>query len=63
MQSYAPIRELSFMPYTLWVNGTREVPLSLTVNKRATLIEGYYTDQLKGFVRPYTVQIYLQIEV
>jgi len=64
MDSYAPLRNLSFSPFLAWVDGTKLKPFSIEIDKEATIIEGFYRGELKeSFGNPYTVKIYLTIEL
>lgn len=62
--SYAPLRHIGFNPFLAWTDGTKEQPFAIEIAKEATVIEGFYSDQFKGsFQGPYTVKIYLNIEL
>jgi hypothetical protein len=64
MTSYSPMRNLSFGSFSAWVDGTKTHPLSIEIDREATMIEGYYSDELRrAFADTYTVKIYLTIEV
>ena len=61
--TYADLEPLSFGSGTAWIDGGKETPFSIVVEKCSTLLEGYYIDQLKSdFNGSYTVKIYLTIE-
>jgi hypothetical protein len=63
-QTYAPINALTFGTGQGWIDGTAEHDFSIDIEAESTLFEGYYTDQLKGnFRTPYTVKIYLTLEL
>lgn len=62
--SFADIETITFGYGKAWIDGGKETSFSVSVEKCSTLIEGYYTDQLKTDVSPgYTVKIYLTIEL
>lgn len=62
--SFAAIETITFGYGKAWIDGGKETSFSIRVDKCSTLIEGYYTDQLKtdGSL-DYTVKIYLTLEV
>lgn len=63
-QTFAPISALTFGTGQGWIDGTAEHDFSIDIEAESTLFEGYYTDQLKGNIRsPYTVKIYLTLEL
>lgn len=62
--SFDPIENLSFAAGTAWVDGSKESPFSIAIPGQVTLIEGYYTDELKtDLLGQYTLKIYLTLEV
>lgn len=61
--SFVPLSSLSFGVGYAWVDGGKETTFSVVVETGSTLIEGYYTDQLKTDLNgSYTVKIYLTLE-
>lgn len=47
-----------------WLDSTVQTSISVNVPGNATILEGFYTDQLKDrFIEPYSIKIYLTIEV
>jgi len=61
--TFSNIPNLSFGAGNAWIDGGKEETFSVVVDKLSTLVEGYYTDQLKGdFTASYTVNIYLIAE-
>jgi len=64
IHSFALIENLSFGGFTAWVDGTKEQPFTIQIDRAATMVEGFYADQLgRFFPGPYTVKIYLTIEL
>lgn len=47
-----------------WLDSTIQTSFSVDVPGEITILEGYYTDQLKDrFINPYSISIYLTLEV
>jgi hypothetical protein len=62
--SFAPIDKITFGNGEGWIDGAKDHFFSITIDTEATLFEGFYTDQLGRFFRtPYTVNIYLTLEL
>ncbi|MBI3238750.1 MAG: hypothetical protein HYZ43_07940 [Flavobacteriia bacterium] len=62
--SFAPIDGITFGSGQGWIDGGKDESFSIEVDASATLFEGYYTDRLGSSLSdPYTVKIYLTLEL
>jgi hypothetical protein len=67
-ESFAAIRKPGFGRGRAWIDGTKHESFSIEIDLESTLIEGYYTDQLKEQLKEqisgsYTVRIYINLDV
>lgn len=63
-QTFANIRSISFGEGQAWIDGGKETSFSMIVEKGSTMLEGFYTDQLKTDLNGiYKVKIYLTLGI